>query len=293
MNETENCIRTSNESYEKYDPDKIVRALLRETKIGVNEAIAVSYMVAQDLNAIPPMNRTSPIIREMVNTQLVKMGLSDVRNKHARVGIPVYNISNLIQNGSKDNANMIHNPETVHKSVADEAMKEYAILHCIPTHLSDAHVGGDMHIHDLEYFAGRPFNCLMHDQRYFIRHGLKVDGTGEHTSVAKPPKALETLMNHSGEIMLAAQQNMSGGQGMSLWNVFVSPFAAGRSFEDIKQAMQMFIFNLNMAYAARGSQVPFTSVNLEFSVPSFLQDVTAYGPQGKISRAGGLTIGAF
>lgn len=44
----------------------------------------------------------------------------------------------------------------------------------------------------------------------------------------------------------------------------------------------MLIYNLNMAYAARGSQVPFTSMVLEFGVPKFLQDVTAYGPKGEV-----------
>lgn len=219
----------------------------------------------------------------MVNGKLIERGLTKARNKHARVGIPVYNITNLIRNGSKDNANMIHNPETVHKSIADHAMKEYALNHCLKSELSNLHLWGDLHVHDLEFFAQRPINCLQHDLRYFIRNGLKVDGTGEHTSVAAPPKHIETLANHSGEIMLAAQQHMSGGQSMSMWNVFAAPFAAGRTYEDIKQAMQMFIFNLNMAYAARGSQVPFTSVSLEFTIPRFLEDTIAYGPNGVIA----------
>jgi ribonucleoside-triphosphate reductase len=123
---------------------------------------------------------------------------------------------------------------------------------------------------------------LQHDLRIFIKHGLKVDGTGDHTSVAGPPNHIETLMNHSGEIMLAAQQNMSGGQSMSLWNVFVAPFARGLPYEKVKQAVQMFIYNLNMAYAARGSQVPFTSINLEFTVPEFLTEEPAYGPKGQL-----------
>lgn len=38
-----------------------------------------------------------------------------------------------------------------------------------------------------------------------------------------------------------------------------------------------------MAYAARGSQVPFTSINMEFTVPKFLQDEAAYGPKGKLA----------
>ena len=44
----------------------------------------------------------------------------------------------------------------------------------------------------------------------------------DHTSVAGAPNHMETLMNHTGEIMLASQQNMSGGQAMSLWNVFTT-----------------------------------------------------------------------
>jgi Oxygen-sensitive ribonucleoside-triphosphate reductase len=89
-------------------------------------------------------------------------------------------------------------------------------------------------------------------------------------------------MNHAGEIMLAAQQNMSGGQAMSLWNVFTAPFARGLPYEKVKQAMQMFIYNLNMAYAARGSQVPFTSISMEFTVPEFLKEEPAYGPKGRL-----------
>ncbi|MBI4812816.1 MAG: anaerobic ribonucleoside-triphosphate reductase [Methanobacterium sp.] len=152
----------------------------------------------------------------------------------------------------------------------------------IPVYKADAHLGGDIHIHDLEFFAGRPVNCLQHDLRFFIKNGLKVDGTGDHTSVPGPPNHIETLMTHSGEIMLAAQQNMSGGQSMSLWNVFVAPFAHGLPYEKVKQAVQMFIYNLNMAYAARGSQVPFTSINLEFTVPDFLKEEPAYGPKGRL-----------
>ena len=247
-------------------------------KHGLTDAL-LEYRQTKKLNV---EYLTAPMIREMVNTKLVEYGLEDLRSRYTRLGIPVYNITSLIENGNRDNANMIHNPESIHKHVADEALKQYALLQMLPSHLADAHMSGDIHIHDLEFFAGRPLNCMQHDIRTFIRYGLKVDGTGDHTSVAGAPNHMETLMNHTGEIMLASQQNMSGGQAMSLWNVFVAPFARGRTYEEIKQSVQMLIYNLNMAYAARGSQVPFTSMVLEFGVPKFLQDVTAYGPKGEV-----------
>ncbi|SCM55639.1 Anaerobic ribonucleotide-triphosphate reductase [Methanothermobacter wolfeii] len=277
-------VRTSRDKIETFDQKKIEENLIREAGASPEVAEEIASEVWKELKKLNVEYLTAPMIREVVNTKLIEHGLETLRKRYTRLGIPVYNIANLIENGSRDNANMIHNPETVHKYVADEALKQYTLLHILPSGLADAHMSGDIHIHDLEFFAARPLNCLQHDLRLFIRHGLRVDGTGDHTSVAGPPKHLETLMNHAGEIMLASQQNMSGGQAMSLWNVFVAPFAAGLPYEKIKQAVQMFIFNLNMAYAARGSQVPFTSINLEFGVPEFLEDEPAYGPRGE--RAG-------
>ncbi len=275
-------VRTTRDTIEPFDKTKIENTLIVETNASRELAERIANDAWKELKKLDVEYLTAPMIREIVNTKLVESGLETLRRKYTRLGIPVYNITNLIQNGSRDNANMIHNPETVHKYVADEALKQYALLHILPNEFADAHMGGDIHIHDLEFFAGRPVNCLQHDLRVFIRKGLKVDGTGDHTSVAGPPNHIETLMNHSGEIMLASQQNMSGGQSMSLWNVFVAPFAAGLPYEKVKQAVQMFIYNLNMAYAARGSQVPFTSINLEFTVPKFLRDEPAYGPRGKL-----------
>ena len=275
-------VRTTRDTIEPFDKSKIENTLIVETNASKELAEEIANDAWKELKKLDVEYLTAPMIREIVNTKLVEHGLETLRRKYTRVGIPVYNITNLIQNGSRDNANMIHNPETVHKYVADEALKQYALLHILPNELADAHMGGDLHIHDLEFFAGRPVNCMQHDLRIFIRNGLKVDGTGDHTSVAGPPNHIETLMNHSGEIMLAAQQNMSGGQSMSLWNVFTAPFAAGLPYEKVKQAVQMFIYNLNMAYAARGSQVPFTSINLEFTVPPFLENEPAYGPKGRL-----------
>lgn len=275
-------VRTSRDKIESFDLAKIANTLVEETGASQETAFEIASQVWKELKKLNVEYLTAPMIREIVNTKLVEHGLEDLRSRYTRLGIPVFNITSLIENGSRDNANMIHNPESVHKYVADEALKQYALLQMLPSDLADAHMSGDIHIHDLEFFAGRPLNCMQHDIRTFIKYGLKVDGTGDHTSVAGAPNHIETLMNHTGEIMLAAQQNMSGGQGMSLWNVFVAPFASGLPYAKVKQAVEMLIYNLNMAYAARGSQVPFTSMGLEFSVPKFLQDEVAYGPKGKI-----------
>lgn len=196
------------------------------------------------------------------------------------MGPNVGEIDNLLKNGNNDNANMSYNPETLHKYTADASLKRYSLIRMLPGHLSESHLNGDIHIHDLEYFAYRPLNCLQHDLRFFIRNGLKVDGTGLHTSASKPAKNIETLVNHSGQIMGAGQINMSGGQGIPVFNVFFAPYASGLSYERIKQAMQMWVFNQNMSYVSRGGQAVFSTVGLEFSVPDWLRDEPAWGPGG-------------
>lgn len=192
-------------------------------------------------------------------------------------------IDDLLRNGSNDNANVGYNPESLHKYTADASLKRYALIRMLPGHLSESHLNGEIHIHDAEYFAFRPLNCMQHDLRFFIRNGLKVDGTGLHTSMSGPAKNLETLVNHSGQILGAGQTNMSGGQGIPLFNVFFAPFVEGLEYERIKQAMQMWIFNQNMSYVSRGGQCIFSTVGLEFCVPDWLRDEPAWGPGGQIN----------
>ena len=79
------------------------------------------------------------------------------------LGPTIRHVDDLIKNGSNDNANMSYNPETLHKYTADASLKRYALMRLLPGHLSELHLNGDIHIHDLEYFPFRPLNCLQHD----------------------------------------------------------------------------------------------------------------------------------
>lgn len=273
-------VQTSKETCEAFKKRRIVDSLTRETDVKEAEAMKIARSVERQVKKVEGKTITTSQIREMVNEKLIERGKVHEARQHQRVGIPYHEIRSLIRGHNTDNANLQRNPETFHKFVADATLKQYA-LSCLPSSLAKAHDRGDIHVHDLEYFPARPINCLQHDIRWFIKEGLRVDGSGEHTSVAGPPRKIGTLVNHMGEIMLAGQQNCSGGQGMSLWNVFIAPFISDCNYEDILEAMQMLIFNLNMAYSNRGGQVPFTSLNTEFTVPKFLENETAYGPGGK------------
>ncbi|ENN96654.1 anaerobic ribonucleoside-triphosphate reductase [Methanocaldococcus villosus KIN24-T80] len=267
-------VRTSNNQFEPFDKEKIVKALVREANADINIAKKIADDVERELKKMNVRYLTAPLIREIVNYKLIEYGLEELRHNHTRVGIPVYDITRLIKCGNRENANLLHNPESIHKWVADEAMKQYALLKLFPKHIADAHLKGDIHLHDLEYAATRPV-CLQHDLRPFFKYGLKVDGTGLHTSVSKPAKHPEVAIQHAAKVLMAAQTNMAGGQSIDEFNIWLAPYVRGLTYEKIKQLMQMFIYELNQMYVARGGQVIFSSINLELEVPDFLKDKPA------------------
>ena len=193
-------------------------------------------------------------------------------------------IENLIENSNNDNANLGYNPEVISKYVHDNVMKQYS-LNIMPVEVAEAHREGFIHVHDMEYYALRP-NCFNFDLRFFIRNGLVIDGKGVDGSVASPARSLEVLLNHLLQAFMAGAQVFSGGQGLANFNTFLAPLCRGRSYYDIKQCIQGFIFNCNMSLVAKGGQCIFTSVGLDMSVPKHLKDSPAVTFEGE-------TIGVY
>ncbi len=267
-------VRTSNNEFQPFDKSKIVEALINETGLDRKTSEKIGDEVEKEIRNISPNYLTAPMIRELVNAKLIEHGLEDFRIKHTRLGIPIYDIKKLINMGTRENANLMHNPESIHKWVADETMKQYALLEVFPKHIADAHMRGDIHLHDLEYAAIRPV-CCQHDLRNFFMYGLKVDGTGRHTSVSKPAKHAEVAIQHAAKVLSAAQCEMSGGQSIDEFNIWLAPYMRGLSYDRIKQLMQMFIYEMNQMYVARGGQTVFSSINLEIEVPNYLKDKEA------------------
>ncbi|MFX1295060.1 MAG: anaerobic ribonucleoside-triphosphate reductase [Promethearchaeota archaeon] len=73
----------------------------------------------------------------------------------------------------------------------------------------------------------------------------------------------------------------SGGQGYDNFTVFMAPYLKGATYEDAKQLAQCFLYETNQIYAARGAQVPFTSISCLPTVPKSLMDVPAISFGGK------------
>jgi anaerobic ribonucleoside-triphosphate reductase len=115
-------------------------------------------------------------------------------------------------------------------------------------------------------------NCQDWDLRYFLYYGLMPDGNGTKASVAGPAKRVEVAVLHAVKALGSAQTNFAGGQGYYNFLTFMAPFFEGMDYEEIRQLMQMFVYEMTQMMVARGGQVVFSSVQLSPGVPALWRD---------------------
>lgn len=276
-------VRTSDGHILDWDRTRIERQIIKETRLveifygyeGADEESAqeLAREVEDRIRKLNLRTLSGPLIREVMNTILIEKGRIQWRNVCTRVGTPVYD-AHLIDVGrgfeAKDNANLQENAETSHKKKADKISKEQYLLQ-LPPHLADRHLCGDIHIHDLEYFGSRPF-CQDWDLRYFLYYGLMPDGNGTKASVAGPANRAEVAVLHAVKALGSAQTNFAGGQGYYNFLTFLSPYFKGMSYDEMKQLMQMFVYEMTQMMVARGGQLVFSSVQLSPGVPKLWRD---------------------
>lgn len=277
-------VRTSDGHMLEWDKEAIVKQLLRETKLSgefygsspIDEDTAreIAKEAAKRIRVMGISQLSGALVREIVNQILLEeYHKQEWRNVCTRVGTPVYD-AHLIDIGegfeAKENANLQENAETSHKKKADKICKEQYLL-LLPPKLADAHLSGDLHIHDLEYFGTRGF-CQDWDLRYFFYYGLMPDGSGTKASVAGPAKKAEVAILHAVKILGSAQTNFAGGQGFFNFLTFIAPYLEGLSYDEIEQLMQMFVYEMTQMQVARGGQLVFSSVQLTPGIPKIWKD---------------------
>ncbi|KQC15809.1 MAG: anaerobic ribonucleoside-triphosphate reductase [Methanothrix sp.] len=276
-------VRTTDGHLMRWNKEAVMNQLLRETKlseqfyripgISEEEAREIAREVERRIRWMDVKFLSGPLVREIVNVILLERHHLEWRNICTRVGTPVYD-AHLIDVGSgfeaHENANLQENAETSHKKKADKISKEQYLL-LIPPYLSDHHLAGDLHIHDLEYFGTRPF-CQDWDLRYFFYYGLMPDGSGTKASVAGPAKKPEVAMLHAVKALASAQTNFAGGQGFYNFLTFLAPYLEELDYSEICQLMQMFVYEMTQMMVARGGQVVFSSVQLSPGVPKLWRE---------------------
>jgi len=269
-------VRSSQDDMLGWNRQRIVDALLRETFIDRDTAEKISKDIEVTIQAGKVKTITGPLIREMVNAKLLEMGLEEARRMHTRLGVPLYDVDQLLVQHNKENANVPHGPEATNLTLAEGIKKEYALLHVFTPDVADAHLSGDLHLHDLG-FIDRPY-CSGQSLEYIKKFGLNLPHA---LSMAKPAKHAEVLLAHMVKFAASLQSHFAGAIGWDAINLFYAPYLEELDDNGVKQLAQMMIYEFSQQAVARGGQAIFSDVNIYWEVPKHFEDVPAIGPGGE------------
>jgi anaerobic ribonucleoside-triphosphate reductase len=267
-------VRTSRLAMEEFDRNKIVDALVKEANVPVFQAQKIARETEKRLLEFKTKYLTAPLIREMVNAILVEKGLEEYRHKLTRLGLPVYDVNQLIDStGAR-----AQGAEAIHEAAADAVMEEYTLLNVLPRDIADAHLSGGLHLKHLGTWVLKP-DQFMHDLRFFLQKGLSRGGMNLQEPSYFPPKSLEAALITASNVLKIASIETSGEQTLDFFNVFLAPFSQNLSEERVREGLRLFISNLNHPLSNGGSVG--ASLGIEFVVPDFLKETEAIGPEGK------------
>ncbi len=170
----------------------------------------------------------------------------------------------------RENSNMAFSLQGLNVFLTEKIISRYWLSQVYPAHIREAHESGDFHIHDLGTLG--PY-CVGWDLADLLAVGFRgVRGKIE----SRPPKHFRTALLQAVNFLYTLQGEAAGAQAFSNVDTLLAPFIAvdGLSYPEVKQALQEFIYNLNVPTRV-GFQTPFTNVTLDLWPPEHLASLPA------------------
>ena len=169
-----------------------------------------------------------------------------------------------------ENSNMAYSLQGLNNHVASTISRHYWLNQFYHKEVRDAHQRGDLHIHDLQLLA--PY-CVGWDlQDLLIRGFAGVPGK----VASRPARHLRTALGQLANFFYTLQGESAGANAVSNFDTLLAPFvwADKLSYKAIRQAMQEFLFNMNVPTRV-GFQTPFTNITLDLTPPKIFAEEAA------------------
>lgn len=167
----------------------------------------------------------------------------------------------------KESANSAYSLQGLNQHISTAITSQYWLTKLYPDTISNAHKQGYLHIHDLGFLS---VYCVGWDLKDLLLTGFKgVLGKTE----SKPAKHFRTALGQIVNFFYTMQGEAAGAQAFSNFDTFLAPYIRydNLSYEQIKQALQEFLFNINIPTRV-GFQTPFTNITMDLVVPNFLKN---------------------
>ena len=166
-----------------------------------------------------------------------------------------------------ENSNMNYSLQGLNFYLASSIAARYWLHRIYPPEVQLAHIGGDIHIHDLGMLS---VYCCGWDLLDLLEQGF---GGVAAKIESRPPRHLRTALGQLVNFFYTLQGESAGAVAVSNFDTLMAPFIRydRLDYAQVKQAVQEFVFNINVPTRV-GFQTPFTNVTMDLVAPSTLAD---------------------
>ncbi|WP_018125991.1 ribonucleoside triphosphate reductase [Desulfovibrio oxyclinae] len=163
-----------------------------------------------------------------------------------------------------ENANMTHSFQGLMLHLSGTVQARYA-LEKYPEEIRQAHEHAYFHIHDLSF--GLAGYCAGWSLRDLLLEGFSLEGRAS----AGPARHFDTALGQMNNFLGTLQNEWAGAQAFNNVDTYLAPFIRhdGLSYDQVRQAMQKFVFNLNTT-SRWGGQSPFTNLTFDLVPPKHI-----------------------
>ncbi len=276
-------------SYAAFKKEKIVLAIFKAaTAVGGNDFTIAENLTKEVMriaeNKYPDGIADVEGIQDIVEKVLIEAGHAktakafilyrekrrSARESNALIGATINMFSEYLNDRDwqiNENANTQKSINGLNNYIREAFTKNYWLHEIYTDDIRNAHLSGDIHIHDLGFFGSY---CAGWDLRQILMNGFGgVPGKVE----SRAPKHLRTFLGQIVNSTFTTQGECAGAQAWSSFDTYCAPFIRydKLDYRTIKQALQEFIFNLNVPTRV-GFQCPFSNLTFDINPPSTLRD---------------------
>jgi len=241
-------VRTSHQTMEEFNANKILQSLVKEAGMPVELAQKITSETESRLYKFQTQYLTAPLIREIVNALLVEHSLEEYRHKLTRLGMPIYDVTQLLGRAGDDGGSV----ETLVHQTGKQVFSEYLLLEQLPRDVADAHLSGDIHITNAGTWGLTP-DAVFVDLLSVRSAGLNPKGRIVNTSMIPSPESAERALNIV--LNMSSMLNREASDEVTFRNFlqYIGPFCRSRGKRELENLFLRFFETMSTPIVGAGA----------------------------------------
>lgn len=212
---------------------EVISAIILDIDRAITEQRTLSVEEIQDMVENGLMPRNPFIAKQYILYREKRTVEREKRTQLKRimdgiVGVEVNDINH-------SNANMSsHTPAGQMMTFAAENAKDYAAKYLVSPRYAKAHLEGDIHIHDLDYYATKTTTCIQYDLKDLFDRGFQTKNGSVRT-----PQSIQSYATLATIVFQTNQNEQHGGQAIPAFDFFMADGVRKTYYKHLARLMDL------------------------------------------------------